>query len=589
MHNKLKFCDTAAIAVTSSLRVLKVLLLLLICSNLYGIQRSYNMTTAASNVDTNIYRKKIRQLLEQSTQAQYESPMLAFENSVKAVYLAEQIADTNCLIEALNQGGVSAYYSGYIGKSAKYFARSVQLLEKRGPSVMLANTYNNLGAIYQHGNNEPDSAIAYNKRAIELFQALNNSQTDTTYSSALSQAYSNIGHVYLGEEKYPEAEQFFKASLNIESDSSLYQRGIPSSQFGLAEVYLNTNRMEYAWELIKNAEQYCYYWRDYTLIPAADYAKGQWHEKQGNLIDAIHFYTCSIEQALADSTFTSIKELAEILSELYQRLEQEDKALKFLQLSINAAQEVDKQQAATELTKMELEKQFSQWEKEIQEEVKYRKSKHLTISLTGILLALIAIGLLFIARRQKRRTQLLYLNSKMRHEQVILEKEKLSLSVEEMEKKLARQLLERMTRNELIEATIKKLLELYRMPKLTSRHPLQEIAGSLRDIQDHSIWEEFEYLYANTNSNWFKHLNQFDNLTLNDRRLCIFLHMNMMSKEISALTGQSIKAIEVARTRLRKKLDLTNSNISLHDFLASLGEDALEEHTFTKAISQNKS
>ena len=49
------------------------------------------------------------------------------------------------------------------------------------------------------------------------------------------------------------------------------------------------------------------------------------------------------------------------------------------------------------------------------------------------------------------------------------------------------------------------------------------------------------------------------------------------------------KAIEVARTRLRKKLNLTNSNISLHDFLASLGEDALEEHTFTEAISQKKS
>jgi DNA-binding response OmpR family regulator len=81
------------------------------------------------------------------------------------------------------------------------------------------------------------------------------------------------------------------------------------------------------------------------------------------------------------------------------------------------------------------------------------------------------VGLLFIARRQKRRTQLLYLNSKMRHEQVMLEK----------------------------------------------------------------------------------------------------------------------KAIEVARTRLRKKLNLTNSNISLHDFLASLGEAALEEHTFTKAISQKKS
>jgi DNA-binding CsgD family transcriptional regulator len=44
----------------------------------------------------------------------------------------------------------------------------------------------------------------------------------------------------------------------------------------------------------------------------------------------------------------------------------------------------------------------------------------------------------------------------------------------------------------------------------------------------------------------------------------------MTSKEISSITGQSVRAIEQARTRLRKQLGITNQNASLSAFLSSL-------------------
>jgi DNA-binding CsgD family transcriptional regulator len=60
------------------------------------------------------------------------------------------------------------------------------------------------------------------------------------------------------------------------------------------------------------------------------------------------------------------------------------------------------------------------------------------------------------------------------------------------------------------------------------------------------------------------------NLTLNEKRLCAFLRLDMTSKEISAITGQSVRAIEQARIRLRKQLGLTNQQVSLSAFLSSL-------------------
>lgn len=59
-------------------------------------------------------------------------------------------------------------------------------------------------------------------------------------------------------------------------------------------------------------------------------------------------------------------------------------------------------------------------------------------------------------------------------------------------------------------------------------------------------------------------------LTLNEKRICIFLKLNMNSREISGVTGQSVHSINVARTRLRKKLNLTNTDADLAEFLISI-------------------
>lgn len=520
--------------------------------------------------DTAALYDKINQLIEQSANSLYQSPIQAYESGLKAIYLAHQVPDDSYLIRALNKVGSAAYYAGYIGEAATYFTRSVGLLRQKPPSKMLAETYNNLGAIYYYGKGEADSAIAYSNMAIMLFQELRDPLNDSLYNLEISQGYSNIGHIFLSEKDFGQAERYFKMSLDVNLDTSVYQRGILTSLLGLAEIYLNSDRLENSYEFLDSAEQYVAHWEDNTLQPAIDYLRGQWHEIKGNNNKAIDYYRASIERSLADSTYTSIRELANALSDIYQKEGQEERALYYLQLAINAEQEIDKMSAAQELTKMEMQSKFSQWESEIQQTVKTTQQTYLYSSLLAVTIALIATWLLLIARKQKRKTQLRYLQSKMYHEQSKLEKAQLSQSMVDMEKKLAKQLLERVSRNKLIEETIQKLLELYRKPKLNLQRPLQEIANTLRNVQDHTIWEEFEFLYASSNSELFQKLNGIEGLTPNDRRLCIFLHMNMTSKEISALTGQSLKAIEVARTRLRKKLNLTNTNVSLTDFLLDL-------------------
>lgn len=63
---------------------------------------------------------------------------------------------------------------------------------------------------------------------------------------------------------------------------------------------------------------------------------------------------------------------------------------------------------------------------------------------------------------------------------------------------------------------------------------------------------------------------KFPDLTPNERRLCMFLKMDMSTKDIIAFTGQSMRAVEIARTRLRKKLGIDNSSTNINSFLRSL-------------------
>ena len=41
-----------------------------------------------------------------------------------------------------------------------------------------------------------------------------------------------------------------------------------------------------------------------------------------------------------------------------------------------------------------------------------------------------------------------------------------------------------------------------------------------------------------------------------EQKICAFIKMNLNTKDISQITGQSIKAIEVMRSRIRKKLEI---------------------------------
>jgi DNA-binding CsgD family transcriptional regulator len=61
----------------------------------------------------------------------------------------------------------------------------------------------------------------------------------------------------------------------------------------------------------------------------------------------------------------------------------------------------------------------------------------------------------------------------------------------------------------------------------------------------------------------------FPDLTTGEKKMCALLRLNLSSKDIASITFQNPQSVDMARYRLRKKMDLKKEE-NLIDFLMSI-------------------
>ncbi len=126
-------------------------------------------------------------------------------------------------------------------------------------------------------------------------------------------------------------------------------------------------------------------------------------------------------------------------------------------------------------------------------------------------------------------------------------------------------------KNELINDVAERLLEVKKTVVLDNQKVVHDIILDLQREADNDSWKEFEIRFNQVHGDFYDKLRKlYPGLSPADEKLCAFLRLNMSSKEIAAITKQSVKSVEVARARLRKKLNLTNTTSNLVSHLSNL-------------------
>ena len=101
-----------------------------------------------------------------------------------------------------------------------------------------------------------------------------------------------------------------------------------------------------------------------------------------------------------------------------------------------------------------------------------------------------------------------------------------------------------------------------------AKKELRKVVNLLRsDTQLENEWQNFSIHFDQVHHNFLKRLkSEYPKLTPNDQKLSAYLRMNLTTKEISPLLKISIRGVEIARYRLRKKLQLAKEE-NLNDFM----------------------
>lgn len=193
----------------------------------------------------------------------------------------------------------------------------------------------------------------------------------------------------------------------------------------------------------------------------------------------------------------------------------------------------------------------------------------LAIALLSILL--IAYLLFKVMRGRVRNSALKQETLRLQSEKLEAEQAKLKEELEFKERELTANALFLLKKNELIAHIAARLLKARSTFRQENQKIVQDIVRDLQDSQDEHNWNEFEAHFTRVHSTFYQTLQErFPALTPNERKLCAFLRLNMSTKDISAITQQSLNSITVARSRLRKKLQIEGEDVQLVDFLLSI-------------------
>jgi tetratricopeptide (TPR) repeat protein len=454
----------------------------------------------------------------------------------------------------------NVYYTiGNLSAAMDYYQRGLIIADSLQLTSLLADFYNNLGEVHSKLKNYP-AAIDNLYKGLEIRQDANNQagaahimvnisqlylklknyDKALTYLNEANQLYSNLGH---NEGLY----NVYVGFGTLEQEQGNYRKAI--TYFKQGEKYLNNIGSEYLGpKSLFRAELYSSLGNCYLL--------------NNDLVLAENYLLKSFEISEQTGQIAFMEISAQYLSELYEKVGQPIKALKYARLYKFYSDSISRDENVKRITQLEMQFEFDKKlrEKEVEQsniEARQKRKELIYIMFsTGIFLALIILFMFF--RIQKLKVK-----------KISLEKKDLMVDLDYKNKELTTNVMYLLKKNEFILSISDKLKKIRYNFKPDNRKIVDDIIQDLERSISEGAWQDFELRFQEVHADFYQKLtNLYPDLSPNELKLCAFLRLNMSTKEISTITFQSINSINMARFRLRKKMGIG----SYDNLIAFLGQ-----------------
>lgn len=424
----------------------------------------------------------------------------------------------------------------------------------------LLSAYNGIGIINYY-QRDYKNAVKYYNQALTISST---AKPEPGHEKVLKQSLlNNLGIVHEEMKEFDKANMFYTEALNIckqlkDEDNLVHvltNQGRLFHKQGKNELALKYNLEALAIRKKNNDE---------AGITLSYDALGEFYFDLKNYSTAEPYLKEAIKLGQRTGDLLTVRRASANLYKLYQQQGKYELAFNTLALNKDVSDTLFNAERSNKIAQLEMQFDFDR--KRDEEQAKQRE-KELTYLLVGIALtlSLIILSLLFYMQRNKVR------NSLLEQAHLKLEKENLEKDIELKNKELTTGILHLMQKNELIDHISDKLLKIKQVVDKDTQPAMQKVVTDLQSNLRPELLKEFEFRFQQVHENFYAILNEkFPTLSPSEKKLCAFLKLNMTTKEISAITHQNIKSIEIARTRLRKKLNLTGVDYNLVTFLSQL-------------------
>jgi tetratricopeptide (TPR) repeat protein len=542
---KLAFCARMGI---------KALLCCLLCCTAFAQEQmkidSLQRRLKAETADT----AQIKVLRELSLIASKTNLHEALDYSKQALAIAEKMQRPKEIANAHIWIGGNLIFLGQYDESLKSFLQAQKLAESLGDEALLFQVLHNIGVIKDRLQLF-DEALDYFFKSLALLEKNIQQPHFAHLKNSYPTVYNSIGNIYESKKDFQSAKEYYLKGYEMAKGKDLEVFGTLCNNLGKLEIGLKQyeSAMQYLNESLafrKGRNDTHGMAKTYTFLAL-------YYKEQKAYTKAIECANMAMEMSQQANALHAMQNAALIASEIYEQIPDFEKSLEYFKYYKSYTDSLFNDKKYSEIARLQLEYEHEIKQKELEVEQQQVRFKLVLTSLS-LLLGLIIVGLL-------------YFLSRSRHKQIRLEKEKLEDSMQLKNKELTTNAMYLLQKNELIESVTKKLMAFKERLDSDNKKELHKIILDLQSIADKEVWEEFEMRFQHVHEDFYKNLKaKFPDLTPSEIKLAAFLRLNMTSKDIASITGQSINSLENARYRLRKKLGITNQEVNLVTFLLEI-------------------
>lgn len=478
-----------------------------------------------------------------------------------AFSLAKEADDESGMLE-------SEYYIGIANREIGKMQLAVELIfdvlkkaEEQGNIKFMALANNSIGLIYQYADNQ-NVALDYFLRSLKLFESIND-------STRISILHNNIGIALTELGEYNKARSNYFKSLEIDFDRISILR-ISRNFANLAEIHIKLKEFDKVSEYLDKSLYLSQKMNSALGIAYSYYINGLYYRELKEYNKALDYFQKSyqINKKIKRKTYELYA--SEMISEMHFRIDNYEEAYKYQQISHQLETQIRGNKTLAILALAQ-----RQYNHEKEEKIKQlqREKEYITYCIVIIISALLLILTVFLAIRLRKR----FLKNRAIRYKIEKEKGKLEHSLYERNVQLDSNSIQLISKKQLIKKMTEKLLTFSKELNEGQKKLIQNIISELRHNLDKNIGDEYETIFKNTHQDFFRKLNsRHPYLTPNEIKLSSLLSLNLTTKEISEITKQSQQSIIVARSRLRKKLNLPEDE-NMNNYLIGISSSSLRE------------